>query len=102
MFPRTYGITDFCLVLACHDSVFWLEDPCDVIYFWSCIDNSMICEGNNMEEALTLKFMYLIIYRVGNLYKSTVQEVFENNKSICKFNCKFIRIINAYRVVHIV
>jgi hypothetical protein len=53
MFPGTYGITDFRLVFACHDSVFWLEDPRGVIYFWSRIDDSMIRGGDNMEKALT-------------------------------------------------
>ncbi|RIA83428.1 hypothetical protein C1645_743073 [Glomus cerebriforme] len=52
MFPGTYGITDFCLVLASRE-VFWLEVPGGVIYFWSRIDDSMIRGGVNMEEALT-------------------------------------------------
>ncbi|PKC00711.1 hypothetical protein RhiirA5_365511 [Rhizophagus irregularis] len=50
-FPKTYGITDFRLVFACGDSVFWLEDH-GVIYFWSRIDDSMIRGGGNLEEAL--------------------------------------------------
>ena len=48
-----YGITDFHLVLACGDSVFWLEDHDGVIYFWSRIDDSMIRGGGNLKEALT-------------------------------------------------
>jgi len=58
MFSETYSITDFCLVLACHDSVFWLENPGSVIYFWSHIDDSMICGGDNMKEALTNFLFY--------------------------------------------
>ncbi|GBC20968.1 hypothetical protein GLOIN_2v1485279 [Rhizophagus irregularis DAOM 181602=DAOM 197198] len=59
-----YGITDFCLVLACEDSVFWLEDfSSGAIYFWSRIDDTMIRGGDNLEEAL---INYL--YHQDNLY----------------------------------
>ena len=51
-FDKTYGITDFHLVFACGDWVFWLEDH-GVIYFWSRIDDSMIRGGKNLKEALT-------------------------------------------------
>ncbi|RGB41359.1 hypothetical protein C1646_685578 [Rhizophagus diaphanus] len=51
-FPKTYGITDFQLMFACGDSVFWLEDH-GVSYFWSRIDDSMIRGGGNLKEALT-------------------------------------------------
>ncbi|RGB21873.1 hypothetical protein C1646_731652 [Rhizophagus diaphanus] len=50
-FAETYGITDFLLVFACGDWVFWLEDH-GVIYFWSRIDDSMIRGGKNLKEAL--------------------------------------------------
>ncbi|GBC41059.1 uncharacterized protein OCT59_001861 [Rhizophagus irregularis] len=53
LFAGMYGITDFCLVLARNDSVFWLKDHNGVIYFWSRIDDSMIRGGDNLEEALT-------------------------------------------------
>ncbi|RIA81950.1 hypothetical protein C1645_789286, partial [Glomus cerebriforme] len=52
LFTETYGITDFKLLFACGDSVFWLEDH-GVIYFWSRIDDSMIRGGENLKEALT-------------------------------------------------
>jgi hypothetical protein len=52
LFAETYGITDFLLVFACGDSVFWLEEH-GVIYFWSRIDDSMIRGGENLKEALT-------------------------------------------------
>ena len=53
-FNGLYGITDFDLVLACEDSVFWLVDHHDgAIYFWSRIDDSMIRGGDNLKEALT-------------------------------------------------
>ncbi|CAB5332394.1 unnamed protein product [Rhizophagus irregularis] len=52
LFTETYGITDFKLVFACDDSVFWLEDH-GIIYFWSRIDDSMIHRGRNLKEALT-------------------------------------------------
>ncbi|RIA84008.1 hypothetical protein C1645_832893 [Glomus cerebriforme] len=52
-FAGVYGITDFRLVLACGDSVFWLEDHNGVVYFWSRIDDSMIRGGDNLKEALT-------------------------------------------------
>ncbi|PKY33855.1 hypothetical protein RhiirB3_496675 [Rhizophagus irregularis] len=52
LFTETYGITDFKLVFACDDSVFWLEDH-GIIYFWSRIDDSMIRGGRNLKEALT-------------------------------------------------
>ncbi|CAB4406601.1 unnamed protein product [Rhizophagus irregularis] len=59
-----YGITDFRLVLACEDSVFWLEDlSSSAIYFWSRIDDTMIRGGDNLEEAL---INYL--YHQDNLY----------------------------------
>ena len=49
-----YGITDFCLMFVTYDaSVFWLEDPDGIIYFWSHIDDSMIRGGDNLKEALT-------------------------------------------------
>ncbi|PKK78353.1 hypothetical protein RhiirC2_861334 [Rhizophagus irregularis] len=51
-FAETYGITDFLLVFACGDLVFWLEDH-GVIYFWFRIDDSMIRGGENLKEALT-------------------------------------------------
>ena len=53
LFAGMYGIIDFHLVLACEDSVFWLEDHDGVIYFWSRIDDSMIRGGDNLEVALT-------------------------------------------------
>ncbi|UZO02977.1 uncharacterized protein OCT59_023390 [Rhizophagus irregularis] len=53
-----HGITDFCLVLTCEDSVFWLEDSSGIIYYWSCIDDTMICKGDNLEEALTNYLYY--------------------------------------------
>ncbi|CAB5203999.1 unnamed protein product [Rhizophagus irregularis] len=46
-FAETYGITDFLLMFACGDWVFWLEDH-GVIYFWSRIDDSMIRGGENL------------------------------------------------------
>lgn len=52
LFIETYSITDFKLVFACDDSVFWLEDH-GIIYFWSRIDDSMIRGGRNLKEALT-------------------------------------------------
>ena len=40
-----YGITDFYLMFVTYDaSVFWLEDPDGIIYFWS---------QDNLKEALT-------------------------------------------------
>ncbi|RIA87333.1 hypothetical protein C1645_878108 [Glomus cerebriforme] len=51
-FAKTYGITEFFLVFACGDWIFWLEDH-GVIYFWSRIDDSMIHGGENLKEALT-------------------------------------------------
>ncbi|CAG8666055.1 10901_t:CDS:1, partial [Funneliformis caledonium] len=53
IFDEIYGITDFCLVFACEDSVFWLKDYDEAIYFWSRIDDSMIRGGSNLKEALT-------------------------------------------------
>ncbi|CAB4445785.1 unnamed protein product [Rhizophagus irregularis] len=52
LFTETYGITDFKLMFACDDSIFWLEDH-GIIYFWSRIDDSMIRGGRNLKEALT-------------------------------------------------
>jgi hypothetical protein len=52
LFTETYGITNFKLMFACDDSVFWLEDH-GIIYFWSRIDDSMIRGGRNLKEALT-------------------------------------------------
>ncbi|CAB4436691.1 unnamed protein product [Rhizophagus irregularis] len=54
LFAGMYGITDFHLILVtCDSSVFWLEDPDGIIYFWSRIDDSMIRGGNNLRDALT-------------------------------------------------
>ena len=50
-------------MLACKDSVFWIEDHDGVIYFYSRIDDSMICGGDNLKEVLT---NYL--FRQENLY----------------------------------
>ncbi|CAB5385713.1 hypothetical protein RhiirA1_454969 [Rhizophagus irregularis] len=53
LFAGMYGITDFHLILVtCDASVFWLEDPDSIIYFWSRIDDSMIRGGNNLKDAL--------------------------------------------------
>ncbi|RGB30360.1 hypothetical protein C1646_671765 [Rhizophagus diaphanus] len=54
LFAGMYGITDFHLLfVTCDASVFWLEDPDGVIYFWSRIDDSMIRGGDNLQDALT-------------------------------------------------
>jgi hypothetical protein len=58
LFAGMYGIVDFHLVLACEDSVFWLEDHDGAIYFWSRIDDSMIRGGGNLKEALTNYFFH--------------------------------------------
>ena len=52
-FAEFYNITDFSLVLACYDLIFWLKDLNGDIYMWSRTDESMIFGGHNMEEALT-------------------------------------------------
>ncbi|CAB4431703.1 unnamed protein product [Rhizophagus irregularis] len=33
-FAKLYCITNFCPVLSCHDSIFWLKDPDGIIYIW--------------------------------------------------------------------
>src|SRR4051812_45214876 len=58
IFNEIYGITDFCLVFACEDSIFWLKNHDGAIYFWSRIDDSMIRGGDNLEEALTNYLFY--------------------------------------------
>ncbi|PKK70017.1 hypothetical protein RhiirC2_712224 [Rhizophagus irregularis] len=78
LFAGMYGINDFCLVLTRNDSVFWLKDHDGVIYFWSCIDDSMIRGGDNLEEALTNYLFY-----------------HENLYYIDEVTCKLIP-INAY------
>ncbi|CAB5364173.1 unnamed protein product [Rhizophagus irregularis] len=52
-FAKLYCITNFCPVLSCHDSIFWLKDPDGVIYIWSRIDGMMIRGGCDMKEALS-------------------------------------------------
>ena len=56
-FAELYCITDFCLVLSCHDLIFWLKDPDGVIYMWSRIDCMMIRLGRDMKEAL-INFLF--------------------------------------------
>ncbi|CAB5185959.1 unnamed protein product [Rhizophagus irregularis] len=56
-FAKLYCITNFCLVLSCDDSIFWLKDPDGVIYIWSRIDSMMMRAGCDMKEAL-LNFLF--------------------------------------------
>ncbi|CAB4431448.1 unnamed protein product [Rhizophagus irregularis] len=56
-FAKLYCITNFCPVLSCHDSIFWLKDPDGIIYIWSRIDGMMIHGGCDMKEAL-LNFLF--------------------------------------------
>jgi hypothetical protein len=57
LFAGMYGITDFRLVFVTYDdSVFWLEDPDGVFYFWSRIDDSMIRGGDNERSFNKLSF----------------------------------------------
>ncbi|GBB94861.1 hypothetical protein RclHR1_02430002 [Rhizophagus clarus] len=58
-----YYITNFCPVLSCDDSIFWLKDPDGVIYIWSRIDDMMIRGGCDMKEVL-LNFLF----HTENLY----------------------------------
>jgi len=56
-FAKLYCITNFCLVLSCDDSIFWLKDSDGVIYIWSRIDGMMMRAGCDMKEAL-LNFLF--------------------------------------------
>jgi hypothetical protein len=51
-FAKLYCITNFCLVLACDDLIFWLQDSDGVVYIWSRTDDMMIRVGCDMKEAL--------------------------------------------------
>jgi hypothetical protein len=62
-FAEFYNITDFCLVLAYYDLIFWLKDLNGVIYMWSRTDGSMIRGGCNMKEALVN-----VLFHQENLY----------------------------------
>ncbi|RGB23443.1 hypothetical protein C1646_806545 [Rhizophagus diaphanus] len=78
LFTKMYGITDFRLMFVIYDnSVFWLEDP-KGIYFWFRIDDSMIRGGDNLIETLTNYLFY--------------------DKNLCyvdEYTCKLVP-INAY------
>ena len=56
-FAKLYCITNFCPVLSCYDSIFWLKDPDGVIYMWSRSDEMMIRGGCDMKEAL-INFLF--------------------------------------------
>jgi hypothetical protein len=74
LFAGLYGITNFRPVLACEDSVIWIEDYDGVIYFYSRIDDSMIRGGDNLKEALTnYLFHQENLYYVDEVTRKLVQ-----------------------------
>ncbi|CAB4408231.1 unnamed protein product [Rhizophagus irregularis] len=99
LFAGMYGITDFRIVLARNDSIFWLKDHDGIIYFWSRIDDSMIRGGDNLEEALTnYLFRHENLYYVDevtrklvpiNAYDKKAEELAKSPESYVYIDAKF-------------